>query len=126
MSIENAKILILDDENAIKENLVLFLEDENFLVSSVDSAEKGLELLNNGKKFNVGIIDIRLPQMSGDEFILQAHKISPDMKFIIHTGSMNFELNDSELETIGLTCKDVFKKPVVDINALITRIKEII
>lgn len=126
MKNDKAKILILDDENAIKENLVLFFEDEGFLVNSVGSAEEGLILLEEGNKFDLGIIDIRLPKMRGDKFILEAHKINPDMKFIIHTGSMNFELLNSELLAIGLTNKDVFKKPIIDIDALVKRIKEVI
>jgi len=122
MDDSQVKILILDDENAIKENLVLFLEDQDFSVHSTASAEKGLELLKTGEKFNLGIIDIRLPKMSGDKFIVESHKIDPTMKFIIHTGSIDFELNN-ELIAVGLTKEDVFKKPVVDIISLINRIK---
>lgn len=119
------KILILDDESAIKENLVLFLEDNDFSVCSINSPSEGIELMKNGEKFDFGIIDIRLPEMSGDKFIIEVHKINPEMKFLIHTGSIDFELSD-ELINIGLTSKDIFKKPVVDIMSLIDHIKSLL
>lgn len=125
MEIQKHGILILDDENAIKENLVLFLEDEGFSVVSVDTAEKALELIHPGCGINLGIVDIRLPKMNGDKFIIEAGKLCPEIKFIIHTGSIEFELSDALVE-IGLSSEDIFKKPVVDISALIKRIKEVL
>lgn len=117
-------ILILDDESAIKENMNIFLEDEGFSVCAEENAENALELLKSGKKIDVGIIDLRLPGMRGDRFIEEARKICPHMKFVIHTGSLNFELSEKLIE-LGITDNDIFKKPIVDIDSLIKRLNEI-
>ena len=103
-----AKIFILDDESAIKENLTLFLESEGFEAVSYSTAENALGDIISGKKYALGIVDIRLPGMNGEEFIQKACKYLPEMKYIIHTGSVNFEINN-ELAQIGICEKDIFK-----------------
>lgn len=118
------KILIIDDEKAINENLVIFLEDEGFDVSSVEDAETALKKLESGEVFKIAIVDIRLPGMSGDEFILKAKKISPKTEFIVHTGSNNFSLSPGLIEA-GLSGKNVFRKPIFDLNLLVDKIKEL-
>lgn len=118
-------ILILDDESAIKENLQIFMEDEGYKVTSCDNAETAIELIYGGECFNIGIVDVRLPGMNGIEFIKKAREIAPLMRFIVHTGSLNFRFND-ELDELGLKKEDIFKKPIVDIQALISRMKQVL
>jgi len=122
---ENITVLILDDESAIKENLTLFLEAEGFCAYSHNTAESALESIKSGQVFNVGIIDIRLPGMNGEEFMLEASKLLPEMKFLIHTGSIDFEIKKPFAE-IGITENDIFKKPIVRISSLVNRIKEVL
>lgn len=118
-------VLILDDESAIKENLNLFLEANGFHSWAYDCAESALEAIKSGNTFDIGIIDIRLPGINGEEFIMESIKLLPDMKFIIHTGSIDFELKQN-LSTLGITEADIFKKPVVRIKDMISRIQYIL
>lgn len=118
-------VLILDDESAIKENLNLFLEANGFHSSAYNCAESALEAIKAGNTFDIGIIDIRLPGINGEDFIMESIKLLPDMKFIIHTGSIDFELKQT-LTTLGITEADIFKKPVVRIKDMVSRIQYIL
>ncbi len=118
------KVLIIDDDDIIRVNLVAFFEDENFIVRSAISAETGLQLLC-GEPFDVGVIDIRLPGMDGNRFIIKAHEIHPRMKFIIHTGSADYFLPET-LAAIGLLPRHVFLKPLKDMRLLIQAVRELI
>ena len=114
-------VLVVDDEVQLQENLVAYLEDEGFTVVTAGDGEDALDILKS-RKFDIGIIDMRLPGMDGNTFIDSAHKARPDMLFIIHTGSMNYAL-PQQLKEIGLTDKDIFLKPVMDMNNLVNAIR---
>ncbi len=117
-------ILIVDDEEHLQSNLVAYLEDEGYTVVTAGDGESGIDRVT-GQKFDLGIIDMRLPGMDGNTFILKAHQIQPDMKFIIHTGSMTYSIPQSLLE-IGIGRSQVFLKPVIDMNCMIREINKII
>jgi len=123
MTISNMKILIVDDEDLVRENLAAYCEDEGFDVISADSGEKALELLKN-HRFDIGIIDMRLPGIDGNAVIHQAHLINARMKFLIHTGSTNYSL-PQELINIGLSPGHVLRKPISDMDRLLEKIIEI-
>ncbi|NJB67246.1 DNA-binding NtrC family response regulator [Desulfobaculum xiamenense] len=114
-------ILILDDEQMVRENLEAFFEDEGFEVRTASDGEKGLAIIATGE-IALGIIDMRLPGMAGSEFILHAHAKSPHTHFLIHTGSTNFKL-PSELKDIGMTSNDVFIKPLADMGVLLAAVE---
>jgi DNA-binding NtrC family response regulator len=115
------RLLVLDDDDVIRENLLAYLEDEGFDVTGSSSAENAVELLKD-HVFDAGIIDMRLPGMDGAEFILKAYKLNPDMRFVIHTGSTNYVLSD-ELRKIGIMPEQVLLKPVKDMAEIIDTLK---
>jgi len=110
------KILVVDDEETILLNLVAYLEDEGFETLSAADAEQALALIEE-KKPDVGIVDLRLPGMNGNELIIEAHKLLPSMKFVIHTGSTDYVLPD-EIRAIGVGEALVVNKPVSDMSVL--------
>ncbi len=113
----SGRVLIVDDESSIRESLTEFLCDYNIMATAAACAEEGLDLLDHAS-FDLAIVDIRLPGINGDQFIVKAHQVSADMKFIIHTGSVHFRINP-ELKKIGLTLEDVFLKPIFDLDQLL-------
>jgi DNA-binding NtrC family response regulator len=116
MDISNVKVFIVDDESVVCSNIAAFLEDEGFTVFSAASGEEALEFLLE-QKFDVAIIDMRLPGIDGDTLILKAHEIQPALKFLIHTGSTNYSVSKS-LEEIGVKKEQVFRKPLLDMSVL--------
>ena len=123
MSTSGISILVVDDEDMVRLNLVAFLEDEGFDVCSANSGEEALRMLEE-QKVDVGIIDMRLPGMDGNTLILKAHERYPGLKFLIHTGSTNSTLPEV-LKEIGIRNRYVFQKPVVDINVMINAIQSL-
>ncbi len=107
-------VMIVEDEESVRMNLTAFLEDEGFVVHAVNTAEDALDILS-AEKIDAGIIDLRLPGMDGNTLILKAHELQPDMKFVIHTGSMEYML-PRKLLNIGIGPHQVFVKPLLDMN----------
>lgn len=117
------RILVLDDEPRIRELIAQFLEDfDEYEVVTAHSGEEALKAIEEGS-VSVCIVDIRLPGMSGAEFIRLTREKTPSSRFIIHTGSVEiWEL--AEQLGLGLTSEDVFLKPA-DLDALLERIRQL-
>lgn len=113
-------VLLLDDHESLRRNLFALLEDEGFGVVQASSGEDALQLLS-ATKVDVAIVDIRLPNMNGHEFIQAAHAVNADLRFVIYTGAVDYQLPD-ELCRIGLTDENVFIKPLTDPVALFDRL----
>ncbi|MFH1198155.1 MAG: response regulator [bacterium] len=105
-----AKILLLDDDERVRFNLKIFLEDEGFECHECESAENAFKIIEN-YLFDIAIVDIRLPGKTGEEFILEAYGKSQSTKYIIYTGSADYRL-PQELKKIGMAPADVLHKPV--------------
>lgn len=116
-------VMIVDDEDMVRLNLDAFLEDAGFNIVSVGSGTEANEILEK-TNIDVGIIDMRLPDMDGQTLILQANKINPKMQYIIHTGSIDYVLPE-ELSKIGIVEEQIYHKPISDMDALIKKIQEL-
>jgi two-component system, OmpR family, alkaline phosphatase synthesis response regulator PhoP len=70
------KILIIEDEKDIRELMKFQLNSSGYQVTDVDSADKAIELLESGQKFDLILVDWMLPGISGIEFTrrLKGHK----------------------------------------------------
>jgi CheY-like chemotaxis protein len=114
-------VLVIDDEPAICMSLTAFLEDYGFRASSAESAEEALDLMKNNT-YNVCIVDLRLPGMSGEDLIIQARDRYPEQRHIIYTGSISYNLSQ-KLQVLGMRPEHVFLKPVRVLTLLVKCIK---
>ena len=125
MAIETSvKVLVVDDEPGIRESLADFLDDYEFDVFSAESAEEALKIVES-ENLALAIVDLRLPGISGDTMILRSHSLKPEMKFLIHTGSVDYRLPD-ELKAIGMGSENLFLKPIPDLTVIIDAINKIL
>ncbi len=115
------RVLVVDDESSIRESLAEFLRDFGMQVDVSASAEEALIRLNE-IPYDLLIIDLRLPGITGDAMIPKAHKLQPDLRYLIHTGSIDYRLS-SELITLGLSPDQIILKPLSDLNSLIGKIE---
>ena len=115
-------ILIIEDEEFLRSSLADYLEDHGFDVRTSPTAEDGLKQVESGA-IELCIVDMRLPDMNGNEFILQAHSLNTALKFIIFTGSVEYSLPDS-LQELGLHSSDVLFKPLTDMSLMLDKIRE--
>jgi len=122
-------ILILDDEQIVRDSLSDYFEDRLWRSVQAQSAEEALELLENESPDAV-VVDVRLGGMDGDVFIRTARVKYPKLAFVICTGSPAYAVPD-DLQGLTQVSTNLFKKPVVvmadleaDILQVIERVKE--
>ena len=118
------RVLVVDDEVSIRESLKGFLENYEYDVVAAGTAEESLAYISESE-FSAAIIDLRLPRMNGETLIKRAHQLRPEMRFIIHTGSIDYTLS-KELISIGMSKEDVFYKSVHKLGLVVEGIKRIL
>ena len=109
-----ASVLITDDDEAVRISLKVHFEDEGYSVSTASSAEESLVIMDK-QWFDIAVIDLRLPVMDGMDLIREAHSRWPRMGFIIHTGSIEYDLAD-DIIALPQVSKKIFIKPVSDLK----------
>jgi len=118
------KILIIDDEPGVRESLADYLEDMGFTVIMAGSGEKGLEVLADQHP-DLAIVDMRLPGIDGTQTIVKAHKIQPKLKFIVHTGSVTYQIPEALVE-MGVTTRQILHKPMPGLQTILAIIQELL
>ncbi len=115
---EKAKILVVEDENSMREVLSMLLEGEGYhVVAAADGAE-GLELIDRDI-FDLVITDIKMPGASGFDILKRAQEVSPDTLVIMITA---FGTVESAIEAMKLGSYDYINKPFkIDEIRLIVR-----
>ncbi len=135
MSVKN--IMIIDDDEELCIELMQLLVDKGFKVETAQSAEAGICILGK-KPFDLLLLDLKMPGISGYEFIEFVKKQYPQLKVFIITGSTfswefinrydkHFkEFNEEEsLKSARLKLADLVLNKPFDIENLINKIKEI-
>ena len=120
----SVNILIVDDESSVRNSMMAFFEDYDFNIKAAENAEQALELAEN-KHFDAAVIDLRLPGMSGEDLIVKIHETQPGIRFIIHTGSLNYHISE-KLKHIGLKHHHIFTKPLPDLEVLVSAINKLL
>jgi len=121
---KKTRILVVDDEVSIRESLKGFLEDHDYEVESAGTAEEALACIASAE-YAVAVIDLRLPRMNGETLIKRANQLQPEIRFIIHTGSVDYSLS-KELSLIGMVREDIFFKPIPDLGLIVKGIERIL
>ena len=110
-----SKVLIIDDEAAIRRSMSGILENEGYTVTDAASAVEALPLLENDS-FDAIFCDIKMPQMDGIEFLVKAKTIT-DAPIIIISGHGTI---DVAVEAIKKGAYDFIEKPMNLNRMLIT------
>lgn len=118
------KILVVDDEPAIRESIKQFLIDLDYDVQTAETGEAALDLVSNNE-FDIAIVDMRLPEMTGDMFILKASEIRKETQYLVLTGSVDYVINP-ELVRIGINSDQILQKPLVSLFKLAQSIETLL
>ena len=111
------RILIVDDDPGVREVL------ENYLARTlgyeVCSAENGQEGIDRAMeaKFDLAIIDVRMPGLSGPETYTRLKNIYPELESIFFTADKEFE-NTVDFLRFALPTERVMTKPLEDYSKL--------
>ncbi|MDB9720708.1 sigma-54 dependent transcriptional regulator [Winogradskyella sp.] len=114
------KILIIEDEAAIRRVLVKILSEENDTYQ-VEEAEDGLVGIEKIKKddYDLVLCDIKMPKMDGVEVLEAAKKIKPEVPMVMISGHGDL---DTAVNTMRLGAFDYISKPP-DLNRLLNTVR---
>lgn len=116
-----AKLLVVDDENGILEEVRSYFEEEGFQVFVADTGEEGIQILKREKP-DLLLLDMKLPDMSGLLVLKVAKESSPLTKVIVNTGYVDQALID-QAEELG---RDIFLQKPFDLVCLEKEIERLL
>ncbi len=116
------RVLVVENDVAVGETLVAFLEDKAFDVRLARTGEDALALLREGWIPQAGVVDMGLPGMDGRAVVECARVLVPDMRFVVHTRSSGGVAEELAL-SLGIDAQDVFVHPVQDLDMLAERLR---
>jgi len=114
------KLLIIEDDLKILKSLEIGLKNEKYEVTSVSRGDDALDEIT--KFFDLAIIDIMLPEISGIEVAIKLKKINPQTKIIFLTSKQTLE---DKLKGFEIGADDYITKPF-SFEELLARIKAVL
>ena len=93
------KLLIVDDESGIVEEVKAYFEEEGYQVFTADTGKDGVEALAKFKP-DLLLLDMKLPDMSGIQVLKVCKDTLPGTKVIVNTGYVDQHIID-EAERLG-------------------------
>lgn len=112
------KILIVDDERAIRRTLKEILEYEKYEVDEAGDGEEGLEKIKTGE-YDVVILDVKMPKMDGIEVLSAMNEAGIDTPVLVLSGHGNVE---TAVEAVKKGAFDFIAKPP-DLNRLLITVR---
>jgi putative nucleotidyltransferase with HDIG domain len=79
------RILVVDDEEAIREIVCSMLTAANYRSAQASSGQKALALLDSGEEFELMLSDLMMAEMSGTELLEKTKEKYPDMPVVMVT-----------------------------------------
>ena len=113
-----ARILIIDDERAIRNTLREILEYEDFKIDDIDNGVDGLELIKKND-YDLVLCDIKMNKMDGMEVLSAGLELKPDLPFIMISGHGTVE---TAVEASKKGAFDFISKPP-DLNRLLITVR---
>lgn len=102
------KILVVDDEKIVRESLFHWFEDEGYSVDTAEDAVAALKLFDKGK-YNLILLDMKMPGMSGLELLSKIKEIDRDSIVILITA---FASVPTAIQALKEGAYDYVTKPV--------------
>jgi len=108
MSMEKSvNILVVDDEEIVRDSLSGWLEEDGYNVEAVESGRKALERLPV-KNWDLMLVDLKMPGMDGIQLMDEVRKTHPEMLVIIMTA---YATVDTAVKAMKKGAYDYFVKP---------------
>ena len=115
-----SKILIIEDEAAIRRVLskIISEENESYHVEEAEDGLLGIEMIKNNE-YDLVLCDIKMPKMDGVEVLEKAKKIKPEIPIVMISGHGDL---DTAVNTMRLGAFDYISKPP-DLNRLLNTVR---
>ena len=112
------RILIIDDERAIRSTLKGIFEDEDYLADTAEDGAIALEMVAK-EHYDVIFSDIKMPNLDGTEFLAKIEEMGIDTPVVMISGHADIE---TAVECIKLGAFDFIQKPL-DLNRILITVK---
>jgi two-component system response regulator PilR (NtrC family) len=120
----NARVLIVDDEQSMREWMRILFQRDGFDVLVADDGVSARELI--GREYvDVLLTDIRMPRMDGLELMEAASNIAPDAIVCMMTAYFTRD-SDQWHRARGLGAAALFEKPFRDVNLVTRQVRQLI
>ncbi len=115
-----SRILIIEDESAIRRVLLKIIQEENssYEIEEAEDGEIGWQMLEKND-YDLVLCDIKMPKMDGVEVLTKTLSIKPDIPFIMISGHGDLE---TAVESMRIGAFDYISKPP-DLNRLLNAIR---
>jgi len=115
-----SKILIIEDEAAIRRVLIKIISEESdsYVVEEAENGIEGIEKFKDND-YDLVLCDIKMPKMDGVEVLEKAKKIKPEIPFVMISGHGDL---DTAVNTMRLGAYDYISKPP-DLNRLLNTVR---
>ncbi|MCX5719295.1 MAG: response regulator, partial [Nitrospirae bacterium] len=107
MKNDKFRILVVDDEDSIRNRCVQLLQRKDYNVRGVNDGEQALFLITKDR-FSLVFTDIRMPGLNGIDLLERIKEMSPDTEVVMITGYGTVE---NAVEAIKLGAYDYITKP---------------
>jgi len=115
----NESILVVDDDAEVRKTLSSILSNEGYSVETVENGKLAIRI-SEKSRFDMALIDIKLPDMEGTELLHRLKEKQPHMVKIIITG---FPTLENAMETVNEGAAGYILKPF-DVEKLLEMIRK--
>jgi DNA-binding NtrC family response regulator len=116
----NGSILIVDDEEELRKMLKIYLEHLGYNAVVAEDGQSAIEIFRNTKrKFELVLLDVKMPKIGGKETTEMLKEIDPEVKIILTSG---YPTDEKSRELIRSNIVDFLEKPftLADLSKVIT------
>ena len=104
---KNIRVLVIDDEEIVRDFLIRFLNFQGIEAKDAESGYKAIEMMRQ-EEFSVVFVEVRMPEIDGLQTFRELKKINPNTRYIMMSGNyVDGRLDEAKKEGAD-SC---FKKP---------------
>ena len=123
------RILVAEDEDALRNMIVMVLKDEGYQVDAAANGNEAWELMNTNH-YDLLATDLYMPQMNGIELIFTCQEPFPETKIILFSGGgkeLDAEHGNQYVKFLDQEIKvDVFLKKPCDLGEMLSVVKKLL
>ncbi len=119
---DKKRVLVIDDEPLIRQTMSDYLEECGYEAATASDGLQGLDILRR-RRFDVVLVDLRMPRMDGLEVITTLREEQPNLPTVVISGTG--VLNDA-IEAMRRGAWDYITKPVLDLDEVTLVIEQVL
>jgi DNA-binding NtrC family response regulator len=116
---ERDRILVIDDDEGVREVFSTILRHEGYEVDTAQNAAEAIEK-SRSNLYHLALVDIRLPDMEGTKLLERLVEPTPRMRKVMVTGYPSL---DNSVESLNLGADGYIMKPI-EATTLISMVKK--